>query len=164
MIPHHRFKLGGDYRVTKDFKIGADLLVVGSQYFAGDASNQFEQLPAYAVVDADASYQVTTNVQVYLRVKNVFDNHYYTYGTFFDTTRSRTSATVAAAVHRPALAEPGAAPFGLCGPEGDVLMAFWICVARAARCSRPGTAPEIFRAPAQLWSLTDMRMFPELAL
>jgi outer membrane receptor protein involved in Fe transport len=87
MIPHHRFKLGGDYSITKDFKIGADLLVVGSQYYAGDASNQFEQLPAYAVVDADASYQVTANVQVYLRVNNVFNNHYYTYGTFFDTTQ-----------------------------------------------------------------------------
>ena len=39
------------------------------------------------MVDADASYQVTANVQVYLRVNNVFDNHYYTYGTFFDTTQ-----------------------------------------------------------------------------
>jgi outer membrane receptor protein involved in Fe transport len=87
MIPHHRFKLGGDYSVTKDFKIGADLLVVGSQYYAGDASNQFGQLPAYAVVDADASYQVTANVQLYLRVNNVFNNQYYTYGTFFDTTQ-----------------------------------------------------------------------------
>ena len=87
MVPHNRFKLGGDYSVTKQFKVGADLLVVGSQYYAGDGSNQFQQLPAYAVVDADASYQVTANVQVYLRVNNVFDNHYYTYGTFFDTTQ-----------------------------------------------------------------------------
>jgi outer membrane receptor protein involved in Fe transport len=87
MIPHNRFKLGGDYYVTKEFKIGGDLLVVGSQYYAGDASNQFEQLPAYAVADAHASYQVTANVQVYLQVNNLFDNHYYTYGTFFDTTQ-----------------------------------------------------------------------------
>ena len=87
MIPHNRFKFSGDYYVTKDFKIGAELIVVGSQYYAGDGSNQFEQLPAYAVVDADASYQVTANVQVYLRVNNVFDNLYYTYGTFFDTTQ-----------------------------------------------------------------------------
>jgi len=87
MVPHHRFKLSGDYSITKDFKLGADLLVVGSQYYAGDASNQFQQLPAYAVVDANASYQVTADVQVYLRVNNVFDNRYYTYGTFFDTTQ-----------------------------------------------------------------------------
>jgi outer membrane receptor protein involved in Fe transport len=86
MIPHNRFKVGGDYSVTKDFKIGFNLLAVGSQYYAGDASNQFEQLPAYAVVNADASYEVTKNIQVYALVQNLLDNRYYTYGTFFDTT------------------------------------------------------------------------------
>jgi len=85
MIPHNRFKVGGDYSVTKDFKIGVDLLAVGSQYYAGDASNQFEKLPGYAVVNADASYQVTANVQLYARIENVLNNRYYTYGTFFDT-------------------------------------------------------------------------------
>jgi outer membrane receptor protein involved in Fe transport len=86
MVPHNTFKLGGDYSVTKDFKIGGNLLVVGSQYYAGDGSNQFEKLPAYSVVNATASYQITANVQVYMQVNNVFDNRYYTYGTFFDTT------------------------------------------------------------------------------
>ena len=85
MIPHNRFKFGGDYSVTSAFKVGADLVAVGSQYFAGDGSNQFQQLPGYVVVNADASYQVTTNVQLYARVENLFDNRYYTYGTFFDT-------------------------------------------------------------------------------
>ena len=87
MIPHHRIKLGGDYSVTKDFKIGADLLAVSSQFYAGDASNQFEKLPGYAVVNADASYQVSANVQLYARVENLLNNRYYTYGTFFDTTQ-----------------------------------------------------------------------------
>ena len=87
MIPHHRVKLGGDYNVTSDFKIGADLLAVSSQYYAGDASNQFEKLPGYAVVNADASYQLTKNIQIYARVENILDNRYYTYGTFFDTTQ-----------------------------------------------------------------------------
>ena len=87
MIPHNRFKVGGDYFVTKEFKVGAQLFYVGSQYYAGDASNQFEQLPAYAVVNADASYQVTKNLQVYALVQNVLNNRYYTYGTFFDTTQ-----------------------------------------------------------------------------
>ena len=38
------------------------------------------------MVNLDASYQVTKNIQLYARVENVFDNRYYTYGTFFDTT------------------------------------------------------------------------------
>lgn len=87
MTPHHRLKIGGDYAVTPDFKIGADVLAVSSQYFAGDGSNQFAQLPGYAVVNADASYQVTKAVQIYARVENVLDNRYYTYGTFFDTSQ-----------------------------------------------------------------------------
>jgi outer membrane receptor protein involved in Fe transport len=87
MIPRHRFKLGGDYLLTADLKVGADLVAVGPQYFDGDASNQFSKLPAYAVVNVDASYQLTKNVQIYARIENLLDNHYYTYGTFFDTTQ-----------------------------------------------------------------------------
>jgi outer membrane receptor protein involved in Fe transport len=87
MIPHHRFKLGGDYWLTPEWKVGADLLAVGSQYFVGDESNQFPKLPGYAVVNLDTSYQVTKNIQVYARLENLFDNRYYTYGTFFDTTQ-----------------------------------------------------------------------------
>ena len=74
--------------------------MVGSQYYAGDASNQFQQLPAYAVVNADASYQVTKNIQVYARVENVFNNRYYTYGTFFDTTSVPNFGNGGDALHR----------------------------------------------------------------
>ena len=35
--------------------------------------------------DLDASYKVTKNVQLYAKLENVFDNRFYTYGTFFDT-------------------------------------------------------------------------------
>ena len=86
MIPHNRLKFGGDYSITPALKVGADVVAVGSQYYAGDASNQFEKLPAYGVVNVDASYQVTKNIQVYALVENLFDHRYYTYGTFFDTT------------------------------------------------------------------------------
>ena len=85
-IPHHRIKLAADYQVTPEFKIGADATIVSSQYYYGDFSNQYSQLPAYWVADADASYQLTKNVQLYGRVENIFNNRYYTYGTFFDTT------------------------------------------------------------------------------
>jgi outer membrane receptor protein involved in Fe transport len=86
MIPHQRFKFSADYEVTPQFTIGGDVNVVGPQYFAGDPSNQFPQLPAYWCADLDASYKVTKNIQIYAKVENVFDNRYYTYGTFFDTT------------------------------------------------------------------------------
>jgi outer membrane receptor protein involved in Fe transport len=86
-IPHHRLKIGGDYSITPALKVEADMVAVSSQYYAGDASNQFETLPAYAVVNAGASYQLNKNIQIYMRVENILNNQYYTYGTFFDTTQ-----------------------------------------------------------------------------
>ena len=85
MVAHHRFKFSADVNITPEFTLGGDVNVVGPQYFAGDASNQFAQLPAYWYADVNASYRVTKNIQLYAKIENVFDNRYYTYGTFFNT-------------------------------------------------------------------------------
>jgi outer membrane receptor protein involved in Fe transport len=85
-IPRHRVKLGVDYAVTDIFKVGGDMLYVSSQYFAGDDSNQYWQLPSYTVFNLHSSLQVDKHAMLYARVDNVFDNRYSTYGTFFDTT------------------------------------------------------------------------------
>ena len=84
-IPRHRIKAGIDYSVTDQLKLGGDMLLVSSQYFVGDASNQAPKLPAYATFNVHGSYDIDKNFQIYARVDNVFDNHYATYGTFFDT-------------------------------------------------------------------------------
>jgi outer membrane receptor protein involved in Fe transport len=85
-IPRHRIKAGFDYAVTDAFKIGGDALWVSSQYLVGDESNQYPQLPSYAVFNVHASYQLDKTYQIYGRIDNLFDNRYYTYGGFFDTT------------------------------------------------------------------------------
>jgi outer membrane receptor protein involved in Fe transport len=84
-VPRHRIKAGIDYAVTDAFKVGGDMLYVSSQYYVGDESNQFPQLPSYTVFNLHASYQVDKNFQIYARADNVFNNLYSTYGTFFDT-------------------------------------------------------------------------------
>jgi outer membrane receptor protein involved in Fe transport len=84
-VPRNRLKANIDYALTDAFKVGGDVLFVSSQYFAGDASNQFMKLPSYAVLNLHASYQVTKNIQIYARADNVFNNQYATYGTFFET-------------------------------------------------------------------------------
>jgi len=84
-IPRHRIKAGLDYLITDKLKVGGDMLLVSSQYFVGDASNQQPKLPAYAVFNVHGSYDISKNVQLYARVDNVFNNLYSTYGTFFDT-------------------------------------------------------------------------------
>ncbi len=85
-IPDFRFKLGGEYRITDPWKLGADLNIIGSQYLVGDESNQNPKVPAYWVVNLHTSYKLSEQVEVFGLVRNLFDQHYYTYGTFFDTT------------------------------------------------------------------------------
>jgi iron complex outermembrane receptor protein len=83
-IPRQQLKIGGDYAFTSQFKAGFDVLVVGSQYYVGDQANQNPQLPMYWVANLHASYQLAKNVQVFGLINNLFNNHYATYGTFFD--------------------------------------------------------------------------------
>ena len=85
-IPDFRFKLGADYQITDPWKFGADLNVVGSQWIVGDESNQNPKMPAYWVVNLHSSYKVSDNLEVFGQVRNLFNQHYYTYGTFFDVT------------------------------------------------------------------------------
>jgi iron complex outermembrane receptor protein len=84
-IPRQQLKVGGDYAFTPQFKAGFDVLIVGSQYYVGDDSNQNPQLPMYWVANLHASYQITDNVQFFGLINNLFNNHFATYGTFFDT-------------------------------------------------------------------------------
>jgi iron complex outermembrane recepter protein len=85
-IPNFRFKAGAEYHISDPWKIGADLYVIGSQYLVGDQSNQNPKVPAYWTVNLHSSYQVTKNVELFALVKNLFNQHYYVFGTFFDTT------------------------------------------------------------------------------
>ena len=87
-IPRNLGKLGFEYAVTERFKVGADVTLVGAQYYVADDSNQNPQLPFYYRLDARASYQVTDHVQVFVLSTNLTDNRYATFGTFFDPTTS----------------------------------------------------------------------------
>ncbi len=84
-IPRNLGKAGFEYRVTPRFTIGADATVVASQYFVADNANQNPKLPAYYFINAHASYALTDHVQVFTIINNLTNNHYATYGTFYDT-------------------------------------------------------------------------------
>lgn len=86
-VPRHRVKFGIDYAMTDALKVGADMVYVSGQYFVGDASNQAPKLPGYAVVNLHSSYQIDRTWQIYGRIDNLLNNHYATYGIFFDTTQ-----------------------------------------------------------------------------
>ena len=92
-IPQNQAKFGLEYAFTPKLKFGGDVMIVGSQYYVGDDSNQNPQLPAYWVANIHGSYQITDHVQIFGMVNNLFDNHYATYGTFFNTGTSAQLAT-----------------------------------------------------------------------
>jgi iron complex outermembrane recepter protein len=85
-IPDYRFKLGAEYQITNPWKLGADLNVIGSQWLVGDEANQLPKVPAYWTVNLHSSYKVSDNIEVFGLVNNLFDRHYYVYGTLFDVT------------------------------------------------------------------------------
>ena len=83
-IPDFRFKAGAEYQISPVWKFGADLNVTGSQYLVGDEANQLPKIPAYWVVNLHSSYKVSDNLEVFGLIRNLFDQHYYVYGTLFE--------------------------------------------------------------------------------
>ena len=81
-IPNYRFKAGAEYQITDAWKLGADLNVVGSQHLLHDDANQNPTVPAYWVVNMHTSYQASKNVELFALVQNLFNQHYYSAGTF----------------------------------------------------------------------------------
>ena len=84
-IPAQRFKAGAEYAVTDAWKFGADVNYIGSQWLIHDDNNLNPKVPAYAIVNLHGSYQVTKNVELFGLVNNLFNQHYYSAGTFFQT-------------------------------------------------------------------------------
>jgi iron complex outermembrane receptor protein len=66
--------------------VGATLNIVGNSFYKGDESNQNPPLPGYTVVGLRSSVQVTTQVEIFADVQNLFDEKYSTYGLFSDPT------------------------------------------------------------------------------
>jgi iron complex outermembrane receptor protein len=83
-IPDYRFKAGAEYRVSDRWKVGADLNVIGSQWLVGDEANQMPKVPAYWVINAHSSYQLSKQVELFGLVRNLFNQRYYLSGTLFE--------------------------------------------------------------------------------
>ncbi len=84
-VPHHHLKAGFDVAITPQWKFGGDWVLVSSQYLVGDEIGATGKLGGYGVVNLHSSYQVTKELQIYALANNVFNRHYGSYGTFFDT-------------------------------------------------------------------------------
>jgi iron complex outermembrane recepter protein len=82
LMPRNRVVLDLEYEVTPQLNVGADMKFVSGQFLVGDASNQEPKLPPYAVVNLHSSYKLNQWATAFVNVDNLFNNTYYTYGTF----------------------------------------------------------------------------------
>jgi iron complex outermembrane recepter protein len=87
-IPRHRFKAGFDYWLTSKWKFGADLVAASnSPFFPNEVSDELgldERLAGYTRIDLHTSYDINKNVQIYGLIKNLFNEKYGLYGTYFE--------------------------------------------------------------------------------
>ena len=84
-IPADVVKLGGSYRVTDRWTIGASGIAAAGSFLLGDEANLNPKLPGYVTLNLTTSYALTDNVELFAWAENVTNAHYYTFGTFSPT-------------------------------------------------------------------------------
>ena len=78
----HLVKLYADYALTDKARLGAEVISASSQYFRGDEANENEKIDGYVIANIYASYRFNDTFTASLRVNNVFDKDYETFGTY----------------------------------------------------------------------------------
>ncbi|MBV8398681.1 MAG: TonB-dependent receptor [Acetobacteraceae bacterium] len=84
-IPTNQFKFGVQYNAANGLTVGATAIANTGQYLFGDEANLTKQLAGYFVLNLNASYQLTKNIQFYAEAQNITNQRYYIYGTFSPT-------------------------------------------------------------------------------
>ncbi len=79
-IPQHQFKLLTDYQITPALSVGIDFINNSDQHIRGDESNQLDTVDGYLVSTLRAGYALRDNLQAFLRVDNLFDREFETFG------------------------------------------------------------------------------------
>jgi outer membrane receptor protein involved in Fe transport len=85
-LPEHIFKLAGLYRVTPQWRVGADVQAFGSQVVAGNENGTTEsgasgkdKLAGYSILNLNTNYEISKGLNAFMRVNNVFDKRYASY-------------------------------------------------------------------------------------
>ncbi len=81
-VPEHLLRVNLAVDVTDRLTVGADAVAQSDQVFRGDESNTAEELDGFVVVNANARYRFSDRVEAVLRVNNLFDTDYETFGVF----------------------------------------------------------------------------------
>ena len=85
-LPEHIFKVAGLYRITPQWRVGADIQAFGSQVVAGNenGASEFEgagkdKLAGYSILNLNTNYEISKGLNAFMRVNNLFDKRYASY-------------------------------------------------------------------------------------
>jgi len=85
-IPKHNFKFRLNYKPLANLRIGSSLIAFSESYMMGNENNEHKEtngdgmVPAYAIVNMDADYNITGKLSLSIKAINIFDKTYYTGG------------------------------------------------------------------------------------
>ncbi|AIF99966.1 TonB-dependent receptor [Alteromonas australica] len=80
--PKHHIKFYLDYALTNQASLGAEIISASSQYYRGDEANENDTLDSYVVTNVYVDYQFNHTFSAQLRINNLFDTEYETFGTY----------------------------------------------------------------------------------
>jgi iron complex outermembrane receptor protein len=80
-LPQHTFRVRLDWN-SGPWRAGASILAASGQYSRGNENNRDPggSVPGYAVVAIDGAWRVTPDVELFVRVDNLLDVRYQTFG------------------------------------------------------------------------------------
>ena len=79
-IPRHSLKGGVRYDVTETWNLAVETVVASSRVLFGDEGNDQAELDGYGVANLRSSYRLGENLELFVRVDNLFDAEYTTFG------------------------------------------------------------------------------------
>ena len=79
-IPRHSMKAGVGVALTSAWDVAVETILTSSRVFVGDEGNDQAEVDGYGLVNLRSSYQATDRVVLFLRVDNLLDTEYETFG------------------------------------------------------------------------------------
>lgn len=80
--PQHQIKFRSIYYFMHNWNIGAQFIYASEQYYRGDEANENKQIDGYGLLNIFSEYAVSDQLSFAVRVDNVLDNEYDTFGTY----------------------------------------------------------------------------------
>ena len=79
-VPAHGLAAGVSFDLRATWRIGVDAVVSSSRRLVGDEGNDLRPVPGYEVVNLHSSYRLSERFEALVRITNLFDRDYATFG------------------------------------------------------------------------------------